>query len=204
VQIVTEQDWDAVEQILNSFNVIDALPGAPTSFSDSGTGGYSDYIWVYDDYNSIRMQVPADWSEIDGSPWYSFDDEVVGGGITASPDLNGYRSTWGVPGVSFSASDDYARQVGYLQLLDHFQATYLDQCEYEGRFDYEDALYRGKYDLFSKCGGPGGPTQFQLSAVSIEDQFAFIILLEATIVNDADWDAIDTILNSFEVVGILP
>ena len=204
MQIVTDEDWDALDQILNTFDVIAPLPGAATSFSDSSTGGYGDYVWVYDDYNSIRMQVPAAWNEIDGSPWYSFDDEVVGGGITASPDLDGYRSTWDVPGVSFSASDDYARQVGYLQLLDYFQATYLDQCEYGGRFDYQDALYRGKYDLFTKCGGPGGPTQFQLAAVSIEDQFAFIIHLEATIISDADWDAVDTILNSFEVTGILP
>jgi serine protease Do len=204
VQIVSEADWDAVEQILNSFNVISELPGASTSFGAAGSGGYSDYIWVYDDYNSIRMQVPSTWKDIDGSPWYDFDDQVVGGGITASPDLNGYRTTWDVPGVSFSVSDDYARQVGYLQLLDYFQETYLDQCEYEGRYDYEDALYRGKYDLFTKCGGPGGATQFQLAAVSMEDQFAFIIHLEATIVSDADWDAVDTILNTFEVVGNLP
>ncbi|MEJ2012380.1 MAG: trypsin-like peptidase domain-containing protein [Anaerolineales bacterium] len=204
VQIVSDTDWDALDQILNSFNIIAPLPEAATSFSDSSSGGYSDYVWVYDDYNSIRMQVPSTWVDIDGSPWYDFDDEVVGGGISASPDLNGYSSTWDVPGVSFSASDDYARQIGYLQLLDYFAETYLDQCEYEGRYDYQDALYRGKYDLFTKCGGPGGATQFQLAAVSIEDQFAFIIHLEATIVNEADWDAVDTILNTFEVVGVLP
>jgi len=204
VQIVSDSDWDAVDQILNSFNVISALPGAATTFSDSGSGGYSDYVWVYDDYNSIRMQVPAAWTEIDGSPWHGLNDEVVGGGIIVSPDLNGYATTWDVPGVTFSASDDYARQVGYLQLLDYFQSDYLDQCEYEGRSDYEDALYRGKYDTFVKCGGPGGPTQFQLSAVSKQDQYAFIILLEATIVSDADWEAVQTILDSFEVVGVLP
>ncbi len=204
VQLVSDEDWDALEEILASFNVIGSLPGSATNFSGSGTGGYSDYVWVYDDFNSLRMQVPAEWDQIDGSPWYGLSDEIVGGGITAAPDLDGYRTTWDVPGVAFSVSDDYARQIGYLQLLDEFQSTYLEQCEYDGRYDYEDSLYRGKYDLFIKCGGPGGPTQFQLAAVSIEDQFDFLIHLEATIVSDADWDAIDAILNSFEVVGLLP
>lgn len=204
VQLVADQDWDALEQILASFNILGSLSGGATSFSSSGTGGYGEYVWVYDDFNSLRMQVPTDWNQIDGSPWYGTSDEVVGAGITAAPDLDGYMTTWDVPGVSFNVSDDYARQIGYLQLLDLFKSTYLDQCEYDGRYDYQDALYRGKYDLFVKCGGSGGPTQFQLAAVSIEDQYDFLIHLEATIISDADWDAVDTILNTFEVVGLLP
>jgi hypothetical protein len=47
-------------------------------------------------------------------------------------------------------------------------------------------------------------TQFQLAAAASEDQFNFLIHLVAIILGDADWDAVDAILNSFEVVGMLP
>jgi len=65
-------------------------------------------------------------------------------------------------------------------------------------------LYRGKYDLFKKCGGPGGSWYMVLSAVSHTDQFSYLILLEAQIVYDEDWDNAQHILDTFVVVGDLP
>jgi len=129
---------------------------------------------------------------------------AVGGMITASPDLDGFLNTWATPGVIFGASDDLASGLGYQQLLDEYRADYLDICELDGHYDYEDAIYRGKYDLFTKCGGPGGAIWLQLAAVSKDDQFAFLILVQAQIVNEEDWEVVDQILATFEVVGELP
>lgn len=203
VQMPQDRDWDAGERIVDSFEVIGPLPSeaGPTGSTTSDDAS-SGYVWVYDDYESVRMQVPASWNEIDGSPWY-IDNEVVGGGITAAPDLQGYHDNWGYPGVMFAASDDLASELGYIELLNQFQ-SYGDGCEYVGRFDYEDALYRGKYDLFEKCGGSGGSTFFQLAAVSRQDQFAYLIHLQAVVTQESEWDILDQVLATFEVVGQLP
>ena len=205
VQIVSDADLEALDKIIASFNVVGSLPGDTAmsgGFTSTGDG-YSEYMWVFDDYDSMQMQVPAGWNDIDGSYWVNYDD-VVGGQIMASPDLDGFLTTWDTPGVIFQVSDDLASSIGYLQLLDELRADFMDVCELDGRSDYEDEIYRGKYDLFTKCGGPGGAKWLQLAAVSKDDQFAFLILVQAQIVNEEDWEVVDQILATFEVVGELP
>ncbi|MGD8732707.1 MAG: hypothetical protein PVH92_12575, partial [Anaerolineales bacterium] len=61
-----------------------------------------------------------------------------------------------------------------------------------------------KYDLFEKCGGPGGSTFFQLVAVSKADQFNYLIHVQFVVVEESDWDILDQVLATFEVVGQLP
>jgi serine protease Do len=203
IQMPDDRDWDAAERIVDSFEVIDQLPNDfGTTSGPSSTSGSNGYVWVYDEYESMRIQVPAGWDQIDGSPWY-INDEVVGGGIIAAPDLQGYYDDWSYPGVRMGASDDLANQLGYVELLNEFQ-FYGEGCEYVGRYDYEDALYRGKYDLFEKCGGPGGSTFFQLVAVSRQDQFAYLIHLDMVVTEESHWDVLDQVLATFEVVGQLP
>jgi serine protease Do len=205
VQMVSDADLEALDKIIASFNVVGSLPGgsAMSGGFASTADGYSAYMWVYDDYDSIQMQVPTGWNDIDGRYW-GIGGDAVGGMIAASPDLDGFLNTWATPGVIFGASDDLASGLGYQQLLDEYRADYLDICELDGRYDYEDAIYRGKYDLFTKCGGPGGAIWLQLAAVSKDDQFAFIILVQAQIVNEEDWEVVDQILATFEVIDELP
>jgi serine protease Do len=194
VQIVTDADWEALDRILNSFEVVGMLP-AP--------GGGGSYAQVTDDYNSIIVEIPAAWTDINGSPWVDQGD-VLGASIMAAPDLNGLVTTWSTPGMAFRVSDDLTKLGGYIQFLDELRGTYLGPCELDGRYDYDDGYYRGKYDLFKKCGGAGGSQVMALSAVSKSDQFAYLILVEVQIVTDADWEAVEHILNSFDVIGELP
>jgi hypothetical protein len=49
-----------------------------------------------------------------------------------------------------------------------------------------------------------GTDFLQLSAALIDDLFACLIFLQAKIVDDRDWDEIDQVFNTFEVVGQLP
>ena len=101
-------------------------------------------------------------------------------------------------------SDDIADLVGYIQLLDIRREDILKYCELDGRYDYEDALYRGKVDHYKKCGGAGGPWYTVLSAVSKTEQLSYLILVEAQIVSDEDWEIYQHILDTFVVVGDLP
>jgi serine protease Do len=209
LQLVSDADWDLVEVVLDSFNVVapvgQAGPAvAPEPPSSSGSGdSYGSYVTITDDFNSIVVDVPSDWFEIDGSAWM-IDGEVVGAGLTASSDIDGFWNTWDVPGMDFAVSDDLANQLGYLQLLESQSDSFYDECEYDGRYDYDDGIYRGKVDYFVKCGGAGGPGYWILSAVSKSDQFAYLILVQVSIFSDADWEAVDQIIASFDVIGQLP
>jgi serine protease Do len=171
--------------------------------NDTGTTtGYSDYTLVTDDFGAIQMNVPVEWGDVDGSSWTS-DGDVIGSAISAAASLDNYYNYWTEPGVFFGASNDLADLGGYVQLLDVTRDSFTGECNLDGRYDYEDVLYEGKYDLWTVCGGTDA-SYIVLSARPKEGQTDFLILVEIQIVSDADLDALDQILNSFEVVGTLP
>jgi len=170
--------------------------------SDTGSD-YSEYTQVTDDYGAIVVEVPSGWTDIDGSAWID-DGDVIGASIWAAPDLDGFINTWGTPGVIFNVSDDLARLGGYVQLLDIYRELYIDSCELDGRYDYDDGYYRGKFDYFVKCGGSGGADFLVLTAVPIDTSVSMLILVEVQILTNADVDAADRILATFDVVGALP
>jgi serine protease Do len=174
-------------------------PGSTTTSS----GGYSGYTLVKDDYNSIQIAVPNEWTQVDGSAWIDGGD-TIGASIWASPDLQQFQNSWSQPGVEFNVSDDLARLGGYIQVLDIYRQDYIKQCELVGRYDYTDVAFRGKYDLFRKCDGSGGPQELVLTAVPKDNSQAYIIVVAVTITSDADLDALDQILQTFDIVGPLP
>lgn len=171
--------------------------------SSSGESAYSGYIAVTDDFEAITVEVPDSWSDIDGRAWLDGGD-VIGASIYAAPDLDGFLNTWGTPGVIFNASDDLAKLGGYVQLLDIISADYRGACELDGRYDYDDGFYRGKFDYFVKCGGSGGADYMVLTAVPIDDAGSSLILVEIQILSSADLDAADRILATFDIIGALP
>jgi serine protease Do len=165
---------------------------------------YTEYVQVTDDYGAIVMEVPASWTDVDGSPWVD-SGETIGASIWAAPDLDGFVNTWGTPGVKFDVSDDLAKLGGYIQVLDFYREnTYVTECELDGRYDYNDGYYRGRFDYFVKCGGSGGPDYLILSAVPVDSSLQMIIVVQVQILSEADLDAADRILASFDVVGQLP
>jgi len=175
--------------------------GATTD--DGSSGAYGSFVAVTDDYGAIQIEVPAAWGEVDGSPWLDGGD-VIGASIWASPNLQDFANSWAVPGVIFNVSDDLARLGGYVQLLDIYRETYLQDCDLDARYDYEDSAFRGKYDVFEKCGGSGGPSELVLTAVPKDNSNDYLILVAVTVVSDSDLEALDQILATFDVVGSLP
>ena len=158
-----------------------------------GSGTYDNYVEVTDDSGVLSMSVPAEWSDVSGVPW-NYDGETVGYSIVAAPNIQGWYDTWDVPGVFFGASQTLRAQVSPTQLLDQGPYDFSSSCTYDGRYDYEDPLYVGKYDLWLDCGGSGA-----LLIVLAAEPFdqSSIILLQATAIYDEDLDAVDTVLNSF-------
>ena len=163
---------------------------------------YTDYVNVTDDANAIQMSIPVEWTDVNGSAWVDNGD-VIGAAISASPNLDAFNNTWTESGVFFGASDDLARLGGYVQLLDINRDNWSSSCDIEGRYDYEDAVFYGKYDVFTNCGGED--TIFLvLTAVPFDNPESMLILVQVQIVKDADLDALDNILATFDVIGTLP
>jgi serine protease Do len=177
---------------------------APTSGSTSGT---YNYVKVTDDSGSISVEVPDTWTDIDGSAWkakwtldngsqYNFSADS----ITASTDLTGYNNGYDTPGVFFAASTDLAKIGGYAQLLEGLRPWYQSDCTLKGTYDYSDTTYEGKYDLWTNC-GPNGNMVVSLACRPISNPTGFLMVVEVKIVTNADLDALDHILKTFDTTG---
>lgn len=187
VELIRFETGEILEGQINGreLEVTGTLDGGTTS--DGGGGGY---VQVADDTGTLVVSVPASWSQVDGSAWTN-DGEELGLSVVAAPDLNGFRSSWTVPGVSFKASADLG--VTDVELLDAIDLS--SDCQYDGRESYSDQLYAGQYDIWSDCGGSS--TYVVLTAVPQDS--SFIILLEVQLLDDNDVAAFEEILNSFVV-----
>ncbi len=170
---------------------------------DTGSGEtYGEYVAVTDDYGAIQVEVPATWSDVDGAPW-STDNGADFASIYAAPDLQQFTENWGTPGVEFSVTADKEKVGGHIQVLDWTRSyEFLTDCELDSRYDYDDGYYRGAYDYYEDCSGTAD--YMILAAVPKQGGDEILILLEVQIVSDADFDAAERILATFDIVGSLP
>jgi serine protease Do len=156
-----------------------------------------EYVTLVDDSDAIQLEVPVQWSDTNGSNWL-FEDEVVGSALSAAPNFEDFLNTFSTPGVFFGASSVLVQRYDVNGLLDRLHS---DICTYEGRTDYSDELYTGAYDLYSDC---GDTNSIIIDVVAEPADKSFLMWLEIQVVDDADLDALDHILNSFQVIGELP
>jgi serine protease Do len=180
-------------------NEVSNDPGAAPAAGDA----YAEYVAVQDDYGAIQMEVPIGWSEVDGRP-ETWDSGANFASVYAAPNLNDFQNTWVTPGVMFRATADKEKVGGHLQMLDASRSSALVQdCTLDQRYDYNDGVYRGAFDYYNRCGGTATDYMI-LSAVPIQGNTNVLIFVEIQIVNQADLDAADRILATFDIVGNLP
>ncbi len=172
----------------------DTAGAYPTNCESTDTAGF---MLCWDDTYNMSVEVPETWSDVDGSSWV-FNDTEIGNAIMAAPDLDDYRNNYGVDGMFFGASSTFAQIGGYVEFLDYYGADYKANCTLVGRYDYNDGVYRGKYDYYTDCGGSTGYDTILLSGVDIVDPTSMIIMLEVTLPS-TDTTTIDQILNTFYV-----
>ena len=130
------------------------LNGAELAFVSGGTGQddtIEGFTTVKDDEGVISISVPDEWNEIDGA---SFTSEAGNFyySLTASPDINGYNTTWETPGVRMNVSEDLA-DADVDEQLASFLESIGGECTLDDEGDFDDGLYLGKYQYFTNCGG---------------------------------------------------
>jgi len=166
----------------------------PANCSASTVSGY---MTCWDDTGSIQVDVPDYWTDVNGGTW-TFEYQEIGVAISAAPSLSDFADYYDAEGTFFGASDTFAQIGGYVEFLDYYTEAYKGSCTLDGRFDYNDGLYRGKYDQYTDCGGAGGYDAYVLCAVDIEDPTSKIILIEVQ-VPPGDVDIINQISATFYV-----
>jgi serine protease Do len=172
-----------------AFSFAQELSDEATTTEAGAAESYTDYVSISDDTGTLTMDVPVEWSDINGSAWTQ-DDVEIGPALSAAPDLDGFSNTWETPGVFFGVSDQLTMTVEeYLDSLD-----FSESCTYDSRSEYADGVYTGFYDLWTNCGDAG--SSFVVIAAKPEDG-SYMALVQVQVVGDADLDAVDRIMNTF-------
>ncbi|MCZ7535165.1 MAG: S1C family serine protease [Acidimicrobiia bacterium] len=153
---------------------------------------YGRYMPVSDDSGALRVEVPAEWSDVQGTPLV-LDDGTELPQIIASTDLAAYAASYDVPGMEFAATvgGDFTTT----DMLDAIGPA--GECTSAGRQDYDDGAYVGEMEFWEGCGGTG--TQVVTIAAGPAGG-EFMALLFVQIVSDADIDALDQIIQTFQVI----
>jgi serine protease Do len=189
-------------ELETSFSFAEELGGEVEGEEGETVAKYDEYVLVQDDYGAIQVSVPAAWSEIDGSAWVDSGD-IIGASITAAASLDNFNASYSEPGVFFGATDDIAELGGYIQLLDVYRDwAREDDCTFEYREDYEDPAFEGAFDVFSNCLDSEGV--LVILSAKPHSSTSLLVLVMVQIMSDADLDALDEILNTFDVIGPLP
>ncbi len=167
---------------------------------DEGVGdeelvGYDEYVSVTDDSGRLAMDVPAAWSDVDGSEWMS-DGDPVGVRLSAATDLEGYTESWGISGAFFGLID----LENGLELEEYLDGiTFEESCSFDGREPFANDTYAGFSDLWLDCGEQESALLVLALLPETDDH---VVYLEIGIATQADLDAADVILNSFSVDGL--
>jgi serine protease Do len=198
VKILRFDTEEVLEGTLNGNEELTLAFSFAEEFGDEvgdGSATTYEYMEVRDDDDILVMQVPTTWTDIDGGAW-EVDGEIVGNQIVAATSLSGYYDNWYTSGAFFGASQVLLDETEPGDLLDAWE--FSGACTYDDRFDYEDPVYTGAYDVWFECGDTD--TAFVvLEAYPPEGDF--VVLVQVQVVTDADLDALDMILATFDVVS---
>jgi serine protease Do len=151
----------------------------------------AEYVNVTDDSGFLTVDVPVEWSDVDGSPG------LFGPNVLASTDVQQWLQSYNVPGIWFEATDIQTGQTNdeILTAISESQGQ-TTACTSLGRQPYEDPAYVGVSEVFQDCAGTD--TDFVWLAFSPPDN-RFHGVVGVQIFSSADVDALEQALATFLV-----
>jgi serine protease Do len=149
---------------------------------------YADFVEITDDSGALVVEVPSEWSDVDGTASSSGDPSVQ-----ASPDLAGdiaVTPVLGYTAVEFTTPPDLDNVI--TQTAD---ATTGGECQAQPAADYADGVFSGRVQAFVGCGGDDRAWIFVAATPDNGDSYATVIFGQA--VTTADVDAIQHAFDTF-------
>lgn len=156
------------------------------------------YRTIVDKQHLFSVDVPTAWQDLQEGAW-EFDGEVVGGQFVIAPDVDRFLNSWAMPGVILSVSTAVANRLDAADLLDSLD--YATSCTYGSRTAYADDRFTGLYDSWTDCGAVKS-REYVIVLKSRADDYTFCI--NGTVITDADWEALDHMIESFTLQRSLP
>lgn len=165
---------------------------APTAAPVAG------YTTLADDLNVLTLQVPAEWTDVDGAP-YTTEGGQEWASLIASTDIEGYFTTFDVSGVEFAGTPapDGLTDADLTGFLDSITGFFLDGCDIlEQGTAYDDGFYVGFQSGFENCGGTGTEG---FGIVALDNAGTHVVYVLAQIAGDDDPSEVyDVITGSFQ------
>jgi serine protease Do len=160
--------------------------------ADAPAETYTTTQTLVDDSGTITVDVPVEWADVDTAP-FVLDDGTSAPWISAAPSLESLYATYDVPGLFMVALPEIAAQDIPATIAEFAPAA--GECSVdEGLTDYDDGAFVGQYELWGDCGGVGAAIVI-LIANATSGQGSMVVGVQ--LVNDADFDALDTIMATF-------
>jgi serine protease Do len=182
--------------------------GDSNTNSNANENGGTDtgYVTVVDNTGTIQLDVPEEWSDVNGNTWKSDwgGHEFEAPAIAASTNLDDFYKFL-APGVFFTASDRLGELGGNQQLLEGVRHWYDADCKLDkhnlsyGEGDLYDKYYEGNYDLWKNC-GPNKENVMILAARPKDNPTSFLILVDIRYQTDQDLQHLFKILSTFLVI----
>ena len=142
------------ESLSQAFSFAEELEGE--EIVEESTDTYAEYTVISDDTGSIQVEIPIEWSDVDGAPYTDEEGRAITD-VRAASDLTGFLETMGHTG------DDLQRILGLGRdyvgggLLDLYLSSLQEVCTYDGRFPT-----RTRPTAVPTTSTPGAPTPWLL------------------------------------------
>lgn len=176
-----------LEQVFSFAEEIEDETGPVAETGDAYTGTRS----LVDDTGRMTVEVPTEWADVDTAP---LDDLPW---ISASPSLDAFYGSYDVPGMALIGYPELP--VGDIPSTIAEFAPAAGECgSDEGLFDYDDGFFVGQYELWADCGTAGAVV---VVLVANANSGAGSILLWSQLVTEADFDALDLVMSTFDLAG---
>lgn len=202
VEVLRPESGEVFEGQINgdrlepSFSFAQTLGDAFAEPADDVPSTHSEFVTVTDDSGAISVEVPVEWAEVDGRPLVV--DE--GGGrpnIRAAPSLEGFETSFAVPGVNVSLFEGAAPSDAD-ELLDDASGALEASCANVTRQPYDDARLMGSFDEYTGCGDEESSV---VVVVAGPEDGGYLVRVLIQVVTRTDLGALDTILDTVVVDG---
>lgn len=168
--------------------------GDPVEPTEAPTAGFTT---LFDDLGKLTLQVPADWTDVDGAP-FTTEDGQEWASLVASTDIDTYFQSYNVSGVEFAGEPlpEGVTPDALQNFLDSVANYFISDCD---RIDadpaYDDGTYVGYQAGFENCGGTD-TEGFAIVAVDVNN--THLVYLRAQIAGEDDPAAVyDVLAKSF-------
>jgi hypothetical protein len=170
--------------------------GEETTTTEDGGDGEVQFQQIIDDTETLVVEVPEDWTDVDGRPIAEEGSTEQLPNIQASTNLESFRRTFEAPGLSYS-------QIGFAAnpdaTLDFFiNSTGVAQfCSDGGRNNYDDGVFTGRIQRFDACDGIDTSVVL-LVAAPASQEFSVELNMQLTAADPPE--IVDHILATFNTV----